>query len=75
MACYACQRLESARICLDGKLSAAEILPLHAPLSPRIDKIYTLLSTGFVDNAFSGRLRAPLEALQDAVFRGLATRA
>jgi hypothetical protein len=52
-------------------LGSATIFPAAAPLSDRIYKIYTLLSTGFVEKLIPTRAAASRKPLSGAAFRGM----
>jgi hypothetical protein len=70
----AAQRIVSQSEKSDAILCIATIFRAGASLSARIYKIYTLLSTGFVENTAHGRRRIVRKGPRGADFRGIAHR-
>ena len=66
------QQFVSTRKTGGANLGMATFFRAPAPLSERIDKIYTLLSTGFVENAHRPRAAILRNPLPDAEFEGMA---
>jgi hypothetical protein len=63
---------ETKKVKLGAKTGITTFLPVWAPLSIRIYKIRTLLSTGFVDNALGAGNPTLRKALSGAAFRASA---
>jgi hypothetical protein len=63
------QVIEKLKQKVDAKLGIATFFPAGAPLSARIYKICTLLSTAFVENPRSAAARGPRKALTGAGLR------